>query len=358
MKSFFYFILSILLCAVLLGSGVMLYKSVLVKNPPNEQGNVNIKEEDGNFDPPPEDSGENEGNDELKEPANEALLIADGLCMKSGASLYLGDGNLDTPASMRFSCLVDKELAQEVQSNPNKKLGMMCAPLDIYDEINEENHTYLDWIKAFDKASKSVIVEVINNLVEYDADTMAMRLTIEYIPYENINRKYLALGVLMDNSSGEIMYQYSSLPEGKTYQDIARSVAYVAGATLNGQVMGTEDLTEAQQKLMWRYIDMAVDKANGLSAPTINGDMPEVTTPLGTRVEMGFGGGYSKVPIFISPKNVDIPIYYKLSNEGVITLNDKGEISPVSYGSAVVYAYALGTEYRFTIVVTKNISYA
>lgn len=246
MKSFFYFILSILLCAVLLGSGVMLYKSVLVKNPPNEQGNVNIKEEDGNFDPPPEDSGENEGNDELKEPANEALLIADGLCMKSGASLYLGDGNLDTPASMRFACLVDKDVAQEVQSNPNKKLGMICAPLDVYDAINVENQTYLDWINAFAKAGKSLIVEVINNLVEYDANTKVMMLTIEGIPYENINRKYLALGVLMDDSSGEVIYQYSSIPEGKTYQDIARSVAYVAGGTLNEQAMGTEDLTEAR----------------------------------------------------------------------------------------------------------------
>lgn len=359
MKSFFYFILSILICAILCGSGVMLYKTILVKSPPIEQGNVNIKEEDGNFDPPPENGNMGyDENEDLREPANEALLIANGLSMRSGASLYLGDGNLDTPASLRFSCLVDNALVEEVQSNSNKKLAIMCAPLDTYNAVNVENNTYVDWIKTFDKAGKSVIVEVINNFVDYDANSKQIMLTVEGIPYENYNRRYLALGVLMDKSSGDWMYQYSAMPEGKTYQDIARSVAYVAGGTLNGQAMGTENLTEAQQKLMWHYIDMAVDNANGLTEPTINGDVPEVTTPLGTRVKMGFGGGSTKVPIFIAPKGVDVPIYYKLANTGVISLSDTGEIIPQSYGSAVVYAYALGVEYRFTIEVSQYISYA
>ena len=187
--------------------------------------------------------------------------------MLAGASVYMGDDETLDPA-IRFTCLIDNELKAEVEADENKSLAILVAPLDYFEAVNANSTTYIDWVNAFAEAEKTVIMSVFDGYGTYNDYTSYMRFTLANVLYNNMNRKFVAMGVLIDNSSGTPTYKYSAMPEGQTYRTNARSVAYVAGAALNAYAMGLETFTEERAAKLRTYIDMAVDKANGLSAHT------------------------------------------------------------------------------------------
>ena len=274
MKKILYF----LLCVGIGGSAFILYKNFgTEKTPTTQGGDVTIddgKEGVTDFDDPPadsSDSGTSGGSDdtqtELTPPADETSYIAEGMEMLAGASVYMGDDETLDPA-IRFTCLIDNELKTEVKADENKSLAILVAPLDYFEAVNANSTTYIDWVNAFAEAEKTVILTVFDGYGTYNDYTSFMRFTLTNVLYDNINRKFVAMGVLIDNSSGTPTYKYSAMPEGQTYRTNARSVAYVAGAALNAYAMGLETFTEERAAKLRTYIDMAVDKVNGLSAYT------------------------------------------------------------------------------------------
>ena len=243
MKKILYFLLCILLCIGIGGSAFVLYKNFGTdKEPTTQGGDVTIddgKEGVTDFDEPPADnsgSGSSDGSDdtqtELTPPADETSYIAEGMEMLAGASVYMGDDETLDPA-IRFTCLIDNELKAEVEADENKSLAILVAPLDYFEAVNANSTTYIDWVNAFAEAEKTVIMSVFDGYGTYNDYTSYMRFTLANVLYNNMNRKFVAMGVLIDNSSGTPTYKYSAMPEGQTYRTNARSVAYVAGAALN-----------------------------------------------------------------------------------------------------------------------------
>ena len=366
MKKILYLLVCLLLCVGIGGGAFILYKTVESDNktPTKQGGDVTLddgKEGVTDFDEPTTDvsgSGSTDGEDdtqtELIPPTDEASYIADGMTMLGGASVYMGDDETLDPA-IRFTCLIDNELKEEVEADENKSLAILVAPLDYFEAVNANSTTYIDWVTAFANAEKTVILTVFDDYGTYNDYTSYMRFTLTNVLFNNMNRKFVAMGVLIDNTSGTPTYKYSAMPDGQTYRTNARSVAYVAGAALNAHAMGLETFTEARAAKLRTYIDMAVDQANGLSAYTNNGDMPEVTLAQ-TSVTMALNG-YHTIDGTIEPTGLDIPAKFVSSNESVATVSESGVITARGYGSATITMYYAGQAYTISVTCSSNVQY-
>jgi hypothetical protein len=361
MKKILYFLLCLILCVGLGGSAFILYKNLAPEKTPTTQGG-DANADDGvgdaaGFEEPPTNSDNSTDEEEtpLTPPADETSYICDGMEMMAGASVYMGsDSSLD-PA-IRFTCLIDNELKDAVEADENKSFAILAAPLDYFDEVNPDSTTYIDWVNAFAEANKTVILTTYDAYGTYNDYTSYIRFNLTNVLFNNINRRFVAMGVLIDNSGETPVYKYSAMPEGQTYRSNARSVAYVAGAALNAHAIGETEIPEEQHAKLLTYIDMAVDKANGLSEYTNNGDMPEVTITSGTSITMGLNGSHT-IDGTIEPAGLDIPARFVSSNESVVTVNEYGVLYARGYGSATVKMYYAGVEYTFSVTCSSNVQY-
>jgi len=151
MKKILYFLLCIILCIGIGGSAFILYKNFGgEKTPTTQGGDAGVNDgEDGvtDFDEPPTDSSNDStgAGTELTPPENEVELIAEGMEMMAGASVYMGDDESLDPA-IRFTCLVENTLVEQVEADENKSFAILLAPLDYFDEVNPDSTTYIDWL--------------------------------------------------------------------------------------------------------------------------------------------------------------------------------------------------------------------
>ena len=358
MKKFVIFILCFLLCVGIGGSAFVIAK--------NMDANTSIEQSDSSMDDNTTDDGSGEVGDmnngntgntdeapesaELTAPANEASLIAEGLEMQTGASLYVGDES-ERPA-MRFSCNVTAELKAEVDADENKQIAMLVMPVKYFDKVNTENYTYKDWVNAFDAAGEtSYILSVFEDNYYTSGDNYFVRFRLEDIPFGGINMEVAALGVLITtNSDGTKSYQYSSFPDGLTYRSNARSVAYVASASLNAHTLGLETFTDTQLEKIKGYVNESVDKANGLTEATDDGSMYAFTVSPSSAQTLSIGETVS-LSVVISP-NVNVPIWYRSTDESVVTVDDNGKITAIKAGTAVIGVYVAGEAFGVTITVS------
>ena len=366
MKKILYLLVCLLLCIGIGGSAFILYKTVGLgdKTHTTQGGDVTIDDgQDGvtDFDDPPTDNGGNGDSSggsvippELTPPTDETSYIVEGMTMMAGASVYMGDDTSKDPA-IRFTCLIDNALKAEVEADPNKSLAILAAPLDYFEAVNEGKTTYIDWVNAFSAANKTVILSVYDDYGTYNDYTSYMRFTLANVLFQNMNRRFVAMGVLIDNTSGTPIYKYSAMPTGETYRSNARSVAYVAGAALNAYAMGLENLTEARVAKLRTYIDMAVDQANGLSAYTNNGDMPVVTI-FDTDVVMALSSSHL-IDGTVEPSGLDIPAKFESTNTNVATVTETGMIYSCGYGTAKIKMYYAGEVYNISVTCSSNVQY-
>ena len=364
MKKIIYFLTSLLLCVAIGAGAFSIYKSLTPETPTTQNGDASINDGKGNatdFEKPPvtDNSGNGNGSTEedtpLTPPENEVSYIAEGMEMLGGASVYMGDDESLTPA-IRFMCLVDNKLVEEVNADKNKSFAMLFAPLDFFDAVNAESTTYIDWVNAFAEAGKTVVMAVYDDYGEYNDYTSYFRFTLSKVLYSNINRRFVAMGVLIDNSGAKPTYKYSAMPAGETYRTNARSVAYVAGAALNAQAMGLDNFSDEKAAKLRSYIDMAIDQANGLSEYVANGDMPEVTITSGTNLKMPINGTHT-INGTLEPENIDVPIKFVSSNDTVAKVSDTGVITTHSYGAATIKIYVAGQVYTISVECSSNVQY-
>ena len=285
----------------------------------------------------------------LVAPANEASLICDDLEMVSGAQLYLGEDKV-RPA-LRFTCNVTAELKAEVEADSTKKLAMLLIPTKFFDRVNTNNYTYIDWVNAFNDAGiDSYYLSEFETTQLYESGSnYYMRYRLEDIPYGGVNMTVTCLGVLIDNSGSTPTYTYSKLPNGSTYRSNARSVAYVAAATLNANTLGLETLDETQLVKMQGFVNEAVDSANGLTEATDDGSTFDISTNATTKT-MSVGETFQVVASY-TPSNVLVPIWYRSNDTSIVTVDDKGLITAVGKGTAVVGVYVAGEVVAITITV-------
>ena len=285
----------------------------------------------------------------LVAPANESSLICDDLEMVSGAQLYLGEDKV-RPA-LRFTCNVTAELKAEVEADSTKKLAMLLIPTKFFDRVNTNNYTYIDWVNAFNEAGiDSYYLSEFETTQLYESGSnYYMRYRLEEIPYGGVNMEVSCLGVLIDNSGSTPTYTYSKLPNGSTYRSNARSVAYVAAATLNANTLGLETLDETQLAKMQGFVNEAVDSANGLTEATDDGSTFDISTNATTKT-MAVGETFQVVASY-TPSNVLVPIWYRSNDTSIVTVDDNGLITAVGTGTAVIGVYVAGEVVAITITV-------
>lgn len=374
MKNFFYFLLSAMLCLLLIGGiYVATQDNTNTKPPDDSQSNSSVVEDgssnsgstdgensstdgtdsetesgtenSGNMDG--DNAGENTGDGGLKEPSNVSMYLANGLTMQTGAQLSFEE------RALRFTCDITTELYNEVQADTSKSLGMLVMPRKFFDQVNTENYTYIDWIKAFDAAGlNSYIYHVYEESgIGTTSSGYCMRFKLYDIGFSAINQEIVALGVLATTATnGNVTYKYSSLPTGVTYRDNARSMAYVAAATLNAQALGMANHSADDVAVLKGYINDSVDKANGKTEATDDGSMYAFTTNITAPQSLSIGQSF-KLITTISP-NVNIPVWYRSSDEAVIEVDDSGKVTAKGKGTAVVGVYVAGESYGITITVS------
>lgn len=284
---------------------------------------------------------------------DETLLIAEGLEMEKGAFLVLSD---DENRDMRFMCNITTELYDAVQADENKELAMLVMPIKYCEQVNPNGYTYIDWINEFDIAIEDSGMPSYLYLA-YDEDTIysvdsgyRMVFRLYNIAYKGINDKVMCLGVLKTtNADGSVDYKYAALPSGETYQSNARSLAYVAAEYLNQDILGIRNLTDEQITWLKGFINESVDKANGLTEPTDDNSTYAFTTSPSAPRTIAVGEGFS-VTVEVAP-DVDVPIWFRSTDESVVTVDDNGNVVAHKAGTAVVGVYIAGKAVGITVKV-------
>ncbi len=370
MKGFISFLLALLLCVGVGGGAYMLYKNQdKIELPSINSGNTSVEDSEGSVDKPPVEDSTGNGNTseqekpttpetpeepsepELSVPTNEASLIESRMQMMGGAQVLVGEDEEKEPA-IRFTCLVENSLVDEVNADENKTLAILLAPKDYFDTINLDNYTYIDWVKGFADAEKKVMLTTYESFGKYDDDTSYMRFTISNVLFNNMNRDFVALGVLIDNSTSTPAYKYSKLPDGQTYRSNARSVLYVSGAALNAYALGEASFTDAQVDKLKSYVGMVVDKKNGLTEPSGNNTLPVLTISNGTSVKIALSETH-QMKWALAP-DMELPMRFVSTNESVVAVNADGLITAKAYGTATVNVYVAGIKYAVAVTVSSN----
>lgn len=381
MKNFFYFIVAVLLCAILAG-GVYVATQDNTQPPDTSQSSSSVEDgfddssnsgstntgnnssgggntnsgtgnsgntDSGNTNGGNTDSGSTEEDNSLKNPTNATSYIADGLEMVSGAAIYLGEAEYE-PA-IRFTCNVSGAVKTEVDSDANKELAFLLAPVEYFDEVNPNDYTYMDWVTAFENAGKTVIYSVLEeDNFNANGDDYIVRFRLQNVLYKNINRDFVCMLVLKTTSGSSATYKYSAYPAGVDYRSNARSVAYVAAAALNANALGMASFSDDDLAKLKSYVNKSVDCANGKAEATDDGSMYAFTTNITTPKTLSVGETLTVITT-ISP-DVNVPVWYRSSDEAIIEVDSNGKVTAKAKGTAVVGVYVAGESYGITVTVS------
>ncbi len=359
------FILALLLCAGVGGGAYALYKHYNPQDNPTIENPVENPDDSGTTDSGNSENGGNTNSGEtqtpeiapmdvpLSVPTNVTSLVESRLTMVGGAQVYFGEDDEDLEPAIRFTCNVGATLADEVNADENKKFAMLVAPMDYFDSINPDNKTYLDWVAEFNKANKTVILSEFTSIHENDDGSGYFRFTLANVLYNNMFRPFVAIGVVIDNTSGTPVYKYAAMPDGMNYRTNARSVTQVAGAALNANALGEASFGDDQVAKLKSYINMAVDNLNGLETPTDDNSMPTVEIAGGNSVSVATGAIH-QLSWKLNPYNkyFVLPARFVSTNTNVATVDASGEIKGVSAGTTTVKMYVAGEVYTVSVTVT------
>ena len=379
MKNFFYFLLSAMLCLLLIGGiYVATQDNTNTKPPDNSQSNSSVVEDDssdsgstdtgdssmggtdsgtensgssgeGNNTPPDSSETDKPTDNSLRNPANASSYIESGLEMVSGASIYLGEAEYE-PA-IRFTCNVSGAVKTEVDGSSNKELAFLLAPVEYFDEVNTNNYTYMDWVTAFENAGKTIIYSVLEDgNFNANGSDYVVRFRLQNVLYKNINRNFVCMLVLKTTSGSSGTYKYSAYPACVDYRSNARSVACVAAASLNANALGMENFSEDDLVKLKSYVNQSVDCANGKSEATNDGSMYAFTTNITAPQKLSVGETFTVITT-ISP-DVNVPVWYRSSDEAIIEMDSNGKVTAKAKGTAVVGVYVAGESYGITVTVS------
>ena len=361
MKKILAIILCVLLCAGIGGLAYTLTKDLNTNTKieqPNDgnsdsTGDKTPNVDDTEYEKPDNGGSTDEGDNgeiskELVAAPNEVSLIKEGMDMVSGAQIYLGEEEYE-PA-IRFTFNVSSAVKAEVDATENKQLAFLVAPLNYFDSVNPNNYTYIDWVTAFNEAGKTVIWSPLEegNFIE-NGDDYIVRFRLQNVLYKNINREFVCMLVLANTSGNTTTYQYNSYQSGVTYRSNARSVAYVAAASLNAHTLGMEAFNQNDLERVKGYINQSVDIANGLEEATNDNSMYAFTVNPSSPQKLSIGETFKVVVEIV--QDVNVPVWYRSSDESVVTVDANGNVVAKKAGTAVIAVYIAGEAVGITVTV-------
>ncbi len=344
MRKLITILLAILLCAGVGGAGYALYKTYspdadkpAVEQPNGDDSNSGTQTPTENI---------------LVAPENESSIVESRMVMEKGASLYLS-GDDTTTGTLRFMVKAETAFVAQVQADENKKIYMAVAPVRYFDEVNTENKTYMDWATAFAENESPVELVEITSFSTLDETYSYAYFRLNGIPFGGMNMRIAAMAILADESGETPVYKYSKMPEGETYRSNARSLAYVAGASLNAHALGETTFDEASLAKLNSYINMAVDYRNGLTESTDDKSKPMLTFTKGTKANVKAGETYA-IEYQMTPAKVDIPVRFVSADTTIATVDANGTITAVKAGTTTIKVCVAGVISNVNVTVTAN----
>ncbi len=274
---------------------------------------------------------------ELTVPANASSLTQSGMVMQKGAALHIV-GDSERP-ELRFTCELTSTLYN--QNSDNFKIGILLAPQSYFDEVNANSYTVIDWIKEFDANGKQYLTTYDSYESSRSSTGYLTQFVMTNISYENINRKFAAVGFVKITNGSTVTYKYGTYEAGLNYRTNARSVAYVAGAALNAYAMGLENFNEDQVTKLNRYIMEARDYANGFSTPTYDDVIPKVHLEW-AGIYSGLQVGDSTQIVCYIEDDVEMLIQFSSTDESVFTIDSSGKFTRMGDGKATLNVYVAG----------------
>lgn len=356
MKSILRFIVSVLLMVGIVGGAYALTKawqgsSNEEQSESTEQSVSGKTESSGIEQPESSDSGNttpSETATALTEPSNKSALVQDGITMATGAAVYLGE---DEPGpAIRFTFNVSADVKTAVESDEDKTLAFLCAPVEYFDEVNTGNYTYIDWVTAFERANKTVIYsELDSSNFQASGENYIMRFRLQSVLYKNTNRAFVCMLVLATKTGSTTTYRYNGYESGVNYRNNARSLAYVSSAALNAHALGLETFDETALTKLKSYVNRSVDYANGLEEATGDNSTYAYQVKALMHENMQVGEKFT-IAVTITP-DVDVPVWYRSTDESVATVDDNGVVTITGKGTAVIGVYVAGQVEGVTVTI-------
>ena len=99
-----------------------------------------------------------------------------------------------------------------------------------------------------------------------------------------------------------------------------------------------------------RYVNQSVDCANGKTEATNDGSMYAFTTNITAPQKLSVGETFTVITT-ISP-DVNVPVWYRSSDEAIIEVDSNGKVTAKAKGTAVVGVYVAGESYGITVTVS------
>ena len=118
---------------------------------------------------------------------------------------------------------------------------------------------------------------------------------------------------------------------------------------MNQDILGIRNLTDKQITTLKGFINESVDKANGLTEPTDDNSTYAFTTSPSAPRTIAVGEGFT-VDVEVAP-DVDVPIWFRSTDESVVTVDDNGNVVAHKAGTAVVGVYIAGKAVGITVKV-------
>ena len=282
--------------------------------------------------------------------ASAGSMVQSGLVMYETPELRLAEEK-----GIRFKASVSPELKQEVESDEDKTLGMLIAPLNYFLRVDVDSQPEkVDWFAEFEKEGMAVIsMDDCGIVTKSQADGTIVEHYIQgsitNVMYQNTNLDFLAFAYVKTIDGEEVSYKYASYPNGINYRTQARSLAYLAADALNDNVSNLKHYSAEDLAYMKSVINNSVDLAKQLAEPTADNSVYTVTLST-TEKTLEVGADFTlKASI---AEGVKLPIWWKTNDASVAIVKD-GVVTATGVGETMITAFVAGEKYICVIHVTE-----
>lgn len=293
---------------------------------------------------------------EETESGGEATASNVGFTMFEGAGVRLNE-----TTGLRFKATVPASLITNT-------FGFIIAPLDYFQKAesylgDNASGDYLRDLEAWASANaKATPYLKLTPTPDTENGKYVIRASVGNILYKNSNREFTAAAYFETTAAdGTVVRKYATYPGGGV-SDCARAVTYVATAALQDAQGG---YTETEKNLLRGFVNRGIDLAYGLteaesalvSVRTVSYEcyMSQTDLTIGETLELYL---FSTVNCGAEDRLVELPKYWKSSDETVAIVDRNGKITAVGAGTANI-SVCFGeyvSSYSVTVVASANVA--
>jgi hypothetical protein len=292
------------------------------------------------------------GNTIIHEDLNMTYFIGDRLMM-TGTCPELG-----------FAGSIRTSLISGIMATGMQEFGVIMVSEETIAAMN--GNEYTDWMQVLKEAGATYEYKTATLLENPTGSYNTTFMATKTISYAELNTSFVSIPCIKTTSGGIETYQYAQVitPNNQytNYTYYAKTPTAVIHSKLNTYAFKGTGLTPAEVVNGKRWLNEAIDLANGLSAP----DSTNATIKVGGTSNVTFAAGGSKtLTLSISPLSLakfgltwdDVVVQSELVSGKVASkdLDENGKLtlSGANAGTTTIYIYFWGVKSAtFTVTVT------